>query len=49
MQVLEYMHHEHNMLHRDLKPENIVIDKNFRIKLIDFGESKIFDPNEDLF
>ena len=49
VRVLEFMNHEHNMLHRDIKPSNFVIDKNNMIKLIDFGQSRKFDPNEDLF
>ena len=35
-QALEYIH-THGVVHRDLKPENIMVDKNDRIKLIDFG------------
>ena len=49
MQALEFMHNEQNYLHRDLKPANVVIDKTFRVKIIDFGESRKFDPNQDLF
>ena len=49
VQTLEFLHNEHNYLHRDLKPQNFAIDKNFRIKLIDFGESKQIDSNRDLF
>lgn len=32
-----YLHSELNVCHRDLKDENVVIDKNFTVKLIDFG------------
>jgi len=34
--ALEYIH-SHGVVHRDLKPENIMLDRNDRIKLIDFG------------
>ena len=29
--------HENGVAHRDLKPENIMLDKNWNVKLIDFG------------
>ncbi|HZQ17644.1 MAG TPA: serine/threonine-protein kinase [Terriglobales bacterium] len=35
-QAIEYIHTQ-GVVHRDLKPENIMVDKNDRIKLIDFG------------
>jgi serine/threonine protein kinase len=34
--ALEYMHNQ-GVVHRDLKPENIFVDKQDRIKIIDFG------------
>lgn len=33
--------HSKKIAHCDIKPENVLIDKNFNIKLIDFGYSKI--------
>ena len=29
--------HQNNAMHRDLKPENLLLDKNYNIKLCDFG------------
>lgn len=31
-------------MHRDLKPLNIMLDENYNIKIIDFGDAK--DINE---
>lgn len=33
---MEYIHSQ-GMIHRDLKPENILIDRNFHMKVADFG------------
>lgn len=41
--ALAYAHGK-GILHRDLKPENILLDEQERVVLIDFGLSKITDP-----
>ncbi|XP_073030429.1 serine/threonine/tyrosine-protein kinase HT1-like [Primulina eburnea] len=33
---MEYIH-SHGVIHRDLKPENVLINKDFRLKVADFG------------
>lgn len=37
------LHHIHanGVIHRDLKPENCLIDKNLKLRIIDFGLSKL--------
>ena len=42
--------HRQSILHLDLKPENIMcVDKTgSRIKLIDFGLARQFDPKENV-
>ncbi len=46
---LDFMHRS-NILHLDLKPENILClsREGHRIKIIDFGLARRFNPNENL-
>lgn len=38
--------HSIGILHRDIKPENLIVTKNNKIKLIDYGISRIFFPSD---
>ena len=33
--------HDHKMFHRDLKLENAVLDRNYNLKVMDFGHAKM--------
>ena len=37
---VEYIHH-FRVVHRDLKPENLLLDKDFHVKIADFGLSNL--------
>jgi len=37
------------VMHRDLKPDNILMDKNDKIKIIDFGLATFLDVSEYIF
>lgn len=36
------------VVHRDLKPENLLLDQYKNIKIVDFGLSNTYKPNETL-
>ncbi|XP_042564557.1 serine/threonine-protein kinase/endoribonuclease IRE2-like [Clupea harengus] len=38
--------HEKSMIHRDIKPRNVFIDIEGRVRLADFGISRILDPGQ---
>jgi hypothetical protein len=42
-EALEYAHGE-GIVHRDIKPENILMDRKGRVKVADFGLSKLLEP-----
>ncbi|RDB16851.1 Serine/threonine-protein kinase pim-2 [Hypsizygus marmoreus] len=47
-QVVDAVHYldSQGVAHRDIKDENLVINKDLKVKLIDFGSAAVVDPNE---
>jgi serine/threonine protein kinase len=46
--AIAYLHHN-SIVHRDLKPQNILLDATKTcVKLIDFGFTNVFNPNDVL-
>jgi serine/threonine protein kinase len=46
---LEYLHNVKHVAHRDAKAENIIFDRFDNIRLIDFGMSRTFFGERELF
>ena len=47
IEIIKYLHSS-NIIYRDIKPENILLDKDFNIKLCDYGWASYFTPGHSL-
>ncbi|KAI8914823.1 kinase-like domain-containing protein [Powellomyces hirtus] len=43
---IEYLH-EHEIAHRDIKPDNMLMAADGTLKIVDFGVSEMFSPEND--
>jgi serine/threonine-protein kinase len=39
--ALDYAHSTGHLVHRDIKPENLLVDRWFRVKMLDFGLARV--------
>ena len=47
IEIIKYLH-SLNIIYRDIKPENILLDKDYNIKLCDYGWATYFTPGKFL-
>jgi serine/threonine protein kinase len=39
---------EKGIMHRDLKPQNIMMSDTYNLKIIDFGDAKYVNENDEV-